>query len=119
MDSWDLVCDLTYYNSLVGPYTPVLINTSTFRDLDELSVTFDWDQSERGGGAAGVVDAYYFTISPTPLFLMVDGPILLTVPTLEVLLEYDVAYDLNITAVNCVGSSVIVQTIEFGKFRMK
>ena len=66
------------------------------------TLTLDWN-APLGSGPQAVVDNYTLSISPTPLSH--PGTIVVQNPPFNVTLAHNIAYILNITAVNCAGES--------------
>ena len=82
----------------------------------ETIVTLDWDPPQ-GKGPEAIVDNYTISISPPPLYQPAKITILVPTSQLNVTLEHNVVYSINLTALNCVGESSpsLLPDIQFGK----
>ena len=79
----------------------------------ETTVTLDWDPPQ-GIGPETVVDNY--TISTFPASPYQPARIIVFTRHLNITLEHNIAYSINLTAINCAGESnlSILSDIEFG-----
>ena len=89
--------------------------TREYYNITETTVTLDWDPPQ-GRGPETIVDNYTISISPAPPY----QPARITVPMspLNVTLNGNIAYSINLTAVNCVGESdpSLLADIQFSKY---
>jgi hypothetical protein len=76
------------------------------------TITLEWNPPQ-GSGAETIVDYYRVSVTPVPLSHPMINMILL--PPWNVTIEYNVAYTVSVTAVNCAGDSNTVLDIEYGK----
>ena len=90
----------------VEPLAPTGLNyTSEYHQFMNSTLTLDWD-APLGSGPQAVVDNYTLSISPAPLSH--PGTNVVQDPPFNVTLAHNIAYTLNITAVNCAGESETV-----------
>ena len=78
------------------------------------TVTLDWDPPQ-GSGPGTVVDNYTVSISPDPPYQPATN--IVPSPPWNITLGHNVQYNINLTAINCAGSTEPVELsgIEFSK----
>jgi hypothetical protein len=79
--------------------------TREYYTVEDVTVRFEWDLP-LGSGAEAIVDDYRISISPTQLL---PNSNLTNVIYWNATLNYNQTYTANITAINCVGESEILQ----------
>ena len=84
--------------------------------VDDLTVTFEWDEPQ-GSGPEAIVDNYTVTITPMPLFPLEVNVLPNSVLSLNARLNYNTTYMVSIIAENCAGESDIFlhPVIEYGE----
>ena len=79
--------------------------------LENVIVTFQWDEVQSNGRPETVIDNYMIYIFNSSSHLVsnatTDGV------SLNITLEYNVEYEANLTAINCVGESPAVRSPSF------
>ena len=100
---------------LLGPLIPTGFNltSETYHTDIEVIGTLDWDPPQ-GSGLEAIVDYYILFFSPSPIHQL--AKINLPSGPQRVILSHNVQYNINLTAVNCLGQSEpFILNIEFGK----
>ena len=100
----------------IEPLAPTDFNyTSEYHQFMNTTLTLDWN-APLGSGPQAVVDSYTLSISPAPPSH--PGTIVVQKPPFNVTLAHNIAYSLNLTAVNCAGESetLIFPDIEYSEW---
>ena len=86
--------------------------------VEDLTVTFEWDEPQ-GSGPEAIVDNYTVVITPMPLYPFGINVLPNFLLALNVTLDYNTSYMATITAENCAGMSetyVYPLMIEYGEY---
>lgn len=78
-------------------------------------MTFEWNAVQITGGPESVVDDYVIYIFNSSSFLVSVAST--NSSSLSIILEYNIEYEANLTAINCVGESpaITLPSFEYSK----
>ena len=102
-------------NWLTVPQTPSGFNiTEEAYTTTNVTVSFQWDEP-LGSAAEAIVDYYYITVSPRPLYPFENNMLPNSSLDFTVILDYNITYTISVTAENCAGESeAFVKSIVYG-----
>ncbi len=86
--------------------------------MDNVTVTFAWNEPQGGSGLEVIVDYYSVYFYPSSLSYPDSAAVTNLSLSLNITVAYNMMYEANLTAANCAGESEVstLPTIRYGKF---